>query len=410
MSWLRDIFTKRRTPETLQPQPGGQKFDIRDYNSFTPIQREMLADLLKSRDIYTKIWVANTCIRKIADAAGLIWSSVSLQDSKGEIREDNPVYKLFKYPFPTMSGVELMEFSITQYILNGNCYEYVTGTQKKPLEVWPLFARNITPIGGDPLKGEPVIKVYRDDTQKKDYSPDSVIHAKTVNPESLICGISLLSAGETKLEQLDNIENFNNKIFKNGAFPSINFSTEQDLIESQRNDLKKSIQEQYAGVSNAGKVMLTWGGVKAIPMAFSPSDMQVLNNENMTAGAIASLLGVPPELLGNISTSKTYSNYREAKSDFINSTVIPHSNRIIEKRNHFFFPSGDFKFVLNENRIDYLKPSSAELNESWWLTPNQKRQLQGYQPIGDPAMDLIYIPSGYQTIEQAGFAGSTMEL
>ena len=38
----------------------------------------------------------------------------------------------------------------------------------------------------------------------------------------------------------------------------------------------------------------------------------------------------------------------------------------------------------------------------WWVSPNEKREIQKFDKSDDPNMDKIYIPSGHQLLDDIG--------
>ena len=42
----------------------------------------------------------------------------------------------------------------------------------------------------------------------------------------------------------------------------------------------------------------------------------------------------------------------------------------------------------------------AQMKESWWITPNEKRQAMRYDTIQEDTMNEIYIPAGYLPVAE----------
>lgn len=382
-----------------------RKYDIRDWNSFTDIQQEILmSQMLGSTASYAKVWVYNICVRKISQTAARINSYSYLEKvSNGETVKGNKIFHMIKNRCnPLNSGIEQFQALASHEIMNGNSYEMVIGTPKMPIELWALLSQNVTPIKNK-KEGEPLIKHYRDETGNgKSYPPENIIHTKEFNPESQIIGLPWLAAATTQVETLNNAEDFNSNVLKNGIFPSINWHTDQDIPKERLDTIKMQLADQYGSPRNAGIGMLTHSGFKAHKMAFSPREMLLLENEQYVAAIIAVLLGVNPEIFGMLTDKRTYNNVREAMSDFINNTCLPLTEKINTNRSNYFWPEGDFVIKINEKLIDVFKGDAAELNTSWWLTPDMKLEQQGHAPTGLPEMQERYIPAGFINIKDLG--------
>lgn len=391
------------------PNPWGkqeQKFDVRDWNSLSTIQQDILMDqMLGSTAAYAKVWVYNYCVRKISQTAARIFNYAYLENVKsGDRVEDNPIFNILTNRCNEIyDGQEQIEALISFYIMVGDSYEHVIGNTNLLIEIWPLLANNVTPEAGDGNKGEPMIKWYKEETSTKPikHLPEEIIHCKTFNPDSHIIGIPWLKAAAAKIETLVDAEEFNASILKNGIFPAINYHTDQNQTREQVKEIKRQLVEQ-SGPANAGGTILTHSGFKASSIAFSPEEMQILENERYIASVIATSMGVPPEILGTITDKKTYLNSKEAYADFINTTVLPVLEKINKKRNFYFWPEGDFKIKFDENMIDAFIQAAADLNTAWWLTGNEKRRKQGIATTKDPMMDIILVPSSMIALEDLG--------
>jgi HK97 family phage portal protein len=370
------------------------------WNAYTPAQRLILADVMGANDFYTKLWVVNAAIHRTAIMAAKI--PFTLQKKSGEKVTDHVVLDLYgSNPNPRMSGNSLTQLAITYLMLNGNNYEYIIGTPQKPIEVWPLMAHRVTP---EEVKDGDIAKVqYKDESnpQKPEtYRQEQIIQAMFVNPNSRIKGLGRLEAGKYLVNQSEMIAQYNSSILKKGGYPSMHFSTDQSLNEQQRKDIEKLLNQYTTGPQNAGAPLITGNGVKVVPLMLSPKDLDLLNNEKVTASMIATLLGVPVEILGAIGDTKTYNNMREAKEDFITNTVIPYLEIILTARARYHFPNGEYEFVIETNQIDVFKKGTTDLATQHWTTGNEKRIAQGYKPIDDPQMDEILYPSGSVTSEE----------
>lgn len=383
-----------------------RKFDITDWNSFTPTQQEILmSQMLTSTSYFAKVWIYNVCVRKIALWVAKMSRYNYLENEKGESVAGNKTFKLIQGNCnPLYNGFEEIESLASFYIMNGNFYEKVIGTPRMPIELWSLLANNIEPQAGDPERDEPLIKSYRDSTKTKavDIPPEQVIHGRSFNPDNYIKGMPWLQAAANKINTLMDTEDFNASVLKNGVFPAINWHTDQILGETQIDEIMRHIEKQYVGPHRAGRTMLTWGGVKAEKMAFSPEEMQLLENERYNGSVIAVSLGYPPELLGPLTEKRTYNNVAEAYEDLIETTCLPIAEKINSKRSAYFWPGGEFQIKVNMNMIKVMQKNATELATSYWLTPDQKLEMQGHTPTGLPEMQERYIPMGYVNIKDLG--------
>jgi HK97 family phage portal protein len=410
---------KLKAAFTVQRKQGLQG-DWRFIQSFPPAVVGLL--IASSTNAFVKQWVVNVCCRNIGDLVASL--PKSLEDrQRAEIDPyDNRIAQLIliKPNEIEKTAWRLWNRLAIDEMLWGNSYVHVLGPENpaiRPLSLTPLFARHITPR----MKGAQSANTetwnmseleYFDESNPRNepFSSTEIIHSLEYNPDSRIKGLSWLAAGRKKIDRADNQETFNTQIYENGVYPSMNFSTDQELFEPQRTALRQEIEKNFAGALKAGGFLLTDKGVSAKPLAISPKDLEVIENEKVTAGNIASMLNYPPELLGTVFVTKNVATYREARKQLYQQAVIPLAKRFIESFNSYFFPRGDYRFKINTSSIAVLQPTTEELSGAWWMSPNQRRTAQGLSAIDDPLMDKIYIPSGFQPIDQVGFQGSEEEL
>lgn len=383
------------------------KGDIRYFNSLSRIQQEIVLGMDSENwvALYKKLWVLYKCVNMISENVGAL--PYSLQNASGDEVTDGISNSLQNYPNPLDTGVELIEQLTSYTLLDGNGYVFVNGVVNP--EMWVLMSQFIEPLAGD--KENP-IRDYKS-TAKNDtriYSPDEVIHIRMFNPSDRINGMSPLQAGSPEVGFAKRLNNYKNNLYDNQGTPSGSLSTDQNLTPEQYQELIKQIRGEYAGTKNAGKLMVLEAGLKFMQMGMSPSDLDLIRSENMTESKIASLYGVPVELIGDLGEQKNYSNYREARKAFYEETVIPMAKKILAGFNRHFWSDGSKKFVINYSEISALKPTSEELNAAYWLTPNEKRSRQGLPKSEDFGMDKYYIPSSYVAIEDLAGMGDVESL
>jgi len=350
-------------------------------------------------DVFNKLWVAYKCITMIGENVSTL--PVDLVDVKGDAVEDKITQSFINNPNPLDTYTDMIEQFSSYYVLNGNAYiKQVDGLNS---DYWVLMSQNVTPIKGDPAKSEPPIKGYKDASNSKEiiYPSDQIIHMKSFNPASRISGISRLQAGMGEIKFAELVSDYKNNLYDNQATPSGVLYHDGNLTDQQFEELKKMLKENHAGTRNAGESLLLEAGLKWEKMGFSPADLNIIKSESMTEGKIASLLGVPPEML-NLAEQKNYANYREARRAFYEETILPIGKKINAVFNKFFYPDGSRHFKIQRNEIDALRLLPEEIDKMWWITPNNRRTLDGFEPMVDKAMDRIYIPANFIDINFVG--------
>jgi hypothetical protein len=97
---------------------------------------------------------------------------------------------------------------------------------------------------------------------------------------------------------------------------------------------------------------------------------------------------------------------KEAKKEMLTQVVLPELVLIRDAFNRFFeneIGQGyyiDFDITVFPELQEDMKELSAILSQSWWITPNEKRQAMRYDTVQDDTMNSIFIPAGYLPIDE----------
>lgn len=366
-----------------------EKFNLMDERGLTEIQKAIIFDMMGSRDIHKKLWIANFCARLVSQNVARL--PVQLKEG-GKVIEQDDKYDIFNAPNPLYSGFEFKEFCCLQLIYKGNIYIHVVGRTKypkeSPQELWPLFSANINPeiIGGknaviemDVRANSPANLIYKDISggRKKPYMSWEIIHVKEPSDDSHIEGVSWIAAAGKNIEHINKIERYKNKLYERGQFLSFNLHSPDWWDDGQLKAFRKNYMETYAGEKGIGLPLITYGGMEAKPLSWSPADMDLLASEKLTVGTVATIMGVPAEMLGPWMDKKNVATYREALKQFMMITVIPTADRIFQKFSRELWPDSDRHIEINENAIGILRPPAEEVAKMTCASINEKRSIQG---------------------------------
>ena len=181
---------------------------------------------------------------------------------------------------------------------------------------------------------------------------------------------------------------WNLALIQNGGTPSgVLYQEDGDtpLTDSQFENLKTQVDQQYTGAVNAGRPLLLEGGLKWQSMGLSPKDMDWGDGKNMSAREIALAFGVPPQMLG-IPDSQTYSNFTEARQSVWEDTIIPLARDLVCELNGWLVPVFGDGLVLQLD-MDDLPALEAKRHKKFerlvgadFLTEDEKRAALGYGP------------------------------
>ena len=217
-----------------------------------------------------------------------------------------------------------------------------------------------------------------------------VAHIKALNPEDDLYGLGCLEAATPAASIHNRASLWNKALLDNAARPSGALSFEPadgaSLSAAQYEALRTQIADHFSGSANAGRPLLLDGGMKWLPMALTPADMDFVALKEAAARDIALAFGVPPVLVG-LPGDSTYSNAREAGRALMRNTVLPMAGRILAELAHLldgWMPGVELR--VDVDRITELADDRATL---WsqvvaadFLTRDEKRHQLGFDLEG----------------------------
>jgi HK97 family phage portal protein len=217
---------------------------------------------------------------------------------------------------------------------------------------------------------------------------EDVLHFRLPSLTSYIKGTPLLA----KIADLKDIERlqtaYRKQFYKQGGFLGAVFTTEQKMNTDVFKRAKSELETNYAGsVENAFKVALFEQGLKPIPTAYSPKDMDMTAERNLNKEEILSVFGVNKLLFGQ-SDLVQRGNADTVYYVFYATIIDPLLDYIDEvftsQLCHTDFDSDYFV------KHDTLAGRDVELDlryyesglQNGWLTPDEVRELEGYEALG----------------------------
>lgn len=369
----------RRAPEVkdsavgsvMVMNPGQPAWSNRDYKAF--------AD-----EAYRQNVVANRCVSSIAESVGsLQWLAYRGEQEVSE----HPALALIERPNPLQSGRELLEAFTAYLLIAGNSYLEGVTVGQDVREVYCLRPDRMKVIPGG--NGFPAAYEYTVGGRKVrwDFDPSApfnpVWHSKFFNPTDDWYGLSMVEAGAFAVDQHNEGMKWMQALLQNSARPSGALVSEGTLSDDQFNQLKAQTEEHYQGSKNAGRPMLLEGGLDWKQMGLTPTDMGIIESKNSSARDICLAFGVPPMLIG-IPGDNTYANYAEARLAFWEDTVIPLASRVAADLSQWL-GRGEIELRPDLDQVPAIVEKRAALwdmlGKADFLTPNEKREAAGYDPI-----------------------------
>lgn len=358
-----------------------------------------------------------------AAIGGLKWMAVKKQKTRrarvDEI-EGHPIVDLLKRPNPFQGQAQFFESLESFLLIAGNAYiapsSPVTGDNAgKPRELWTLRPDRMQIVAGSgpmaPIGGYE----YRvDGGEPRKFDVGEIMHLRRFHPTDDFYGMSPLEPGGRSADMNNAGRVHNTALLQNGAQPSgaLMFKGGAhggSLTDEQRDAIRKQLNDDHVGPENAGSIFVFENDATWEQMSLSPKDMNWQESMRQSARETCSVLGVPPEMVGD-SANRTYANYEEARRSFWTDTIIPEADFLRDELNTFLAPRFGDGITLEYDRdaIEALRPDRAKL----WafvdaaylagtITLNESRTEKGYDDT--EGGDVFVTPL---TVRSAGESGA----
>lgn len=324
--------------------------------------------------------------------------------------EGTELDKLLTNPNKYQSIEEFYESVDGYLLLTGNAYMYgmTTGLRNAvPKELHSLISPSVTIKVGDSWR-DPV-QAYTLSYMGEPIPKEEIGHVKYWNPissyskgEDLLYGLSPLKSCRRLLGKYVEADIAQGSMFKNMGVSGI-LSGDGEISEEQARALSDKWKELYGGSQKAGDIAITSAQVKWNQIGLSPVDLNIIQGKEEILGELCNVYHVPIGMFTKVNS--TENNMVESRKMFITDAIIPLVERRKNVINRWLAPKFGNNIV-----VEYDYSIFSEMNEdldkltdaavkSYWLTPNEKRQLTNYDKSEEEGMDDFYFPSGLTKLQ-----------
>lgn len=332
--------------------------------------------------------------------------------------KDHELMSLFERPNPLQGWSEFMEQSVGFKLVTGETFVHAIGptggvNAGRVKEMWIYPTQLIDIIYGDrfnPIRGYR----YKVD-QSIEIPAEEIIHLKYWSPEylhgAMLHGVSPIRAGRRALSKSNAAYDAGTAAMQNsGMYGFISGRKDSTGFGALTEDQAIALQERmdkYTQAKNRGRVPITSADLQWNQMAMSPVDLALIESEKMDLRTLCNIYHVPSELF-NDAANKTYSNTTEASRAIWVNAVIPALTQFRDSFNSYISRTYgneiyiDFDTSVVPELQDDLAMQVNALQNAWWITPQERRQVMQWDPSPIPEMEMMWIPAGLQPMD--GFA------
>ena len=352
---------------------------------FSPVGGTSSAGVMVTADGAMRLGAVYSCVRVLAESFAVLPFKLYRPKVGGgrTVVTDHWAYTLFtRRPNQFQNRFEFREMLQGHLTLRGNAYcEIVDGAGG----VAQLLPRHPDRIQIETVGEADWRYVYMDRTgTQRRIRRDQMWHIRGLSGDGIV-GFSPIEVQRDTIGGGLAAQDYGNRFFMNDAKPSGGWIEYPGKIadKAQRATLGETIREAISG-RNRHKILTLDQGMKYHEVGVSNKDSQFLESRGYTRSEIAGIFRVPPHMIGDLSRA-TFSNIEQQSIDFWQNTMLPWCERweaaveslIADDALEVEF---DFRNLMRgdaASRAAYFHNGVLD----GWLTRNEARELEGYDPI-----------------------------
>ena len=377
MAWY-DRF--RRNSEDVEEKlnPAQQYYDhaVEPSREFT----------FKYEKAYEDIEIVNRGVNLIVDDTAEIKTIVGaqipgLQSIVKGVKRSRVNLLLNKEPNPFQDISTFKRNLITDFLIDGNIFIYYDGVHlyHLPANKMNIHASQTTYIE----------KFTFNETV--DYKPTEIIHIKDNSFYSIYRGISRLKPALRTMVLMQNMRQFQDNFFKNGAVPGLVLKSPNTLSEKIKERMIQSWSLRYRPDSGGRRPLILDGGLEIDSYTntnFRELDFQAAIHENEKI--ILKALGIPPIMLDSGNNANIRPNMRMNYLE----TVLPIVKKLHTGVERYF------GFELKEDVTDVpaLQPEMRDQSQYYTalvnggiISANEAREALNFEPV--EGYDELRVPA-----------------
>lgn len=369
------------------------KTALKQYKSIEPYQYQRPSNYLKARKIERK--------------------------ALEQVDETNDLAKLLQCPNPVMSSDVFFQTLFGHKLLRGegiiwgNRGELDEGNEKKPiLEMYPL-PPGIVDLVPDPndvygikewvVQLPQLRPLFKEDVINWRY-PSFIFDPTT---HSHLRGQSPLLAGRADLEAITALQEASKAMYANRGANGVLIAEDGMLTPEQVGKMVATINERVNGSSNAGTIGGLAGKWQFFDLSMSARDMELIEAQKYSVTKVANLYNVPAGIWDL--TESANNNITQYRAQVFTDKLMGEWSDLLSYLNTWLLPAfgmeGTHYIGADYSEIPDLQADLHRMidgvRDSWWITPNEKRELQGYEPSTDPLMDQHWVPTSLKPMDDA---------
>ena len=271
-------------------------------------------------------------VRLLSD--GLSTLPIHAHSGEGDARVPLALPRVIGDPHPVLDREAWLGQLTASLLLRGNAYGLVTARDSlvQPDQVVWLHPDKVTV---DEAKTR-VRYMYG----QKELPFSDVIHIQGITLPGSVVGVSPIAAAKMAIDSGQSLQKFSRDWFRGKAIPSAIFKNTSKTLTAQQ---AETLSERFKSKLRAGEPLIYGSDWDYQSLTMSAEDAGFLTASRATATQIATIYGVPPEMIGgDTGSSMTYSTVEMNGLNFVTWGLRPWLVRIENKFSRRLMPAGAY--------------------------------------------------------------------
>jgi HK97 family phage portal protein len=316
-------------------------------------------------------------------------------------------------PNPAQTPFEYWQTMYANALAHGTAYATkVRNGAGVVVETWPVHPSRVSVEAIDPSPAAPDGRLFRVRNrrgQEQRLTSWDMLMLPYLSLDGLV-GLSVLQAARQSLGVAIAAENNAAQLFGKGSRISGVLQSKKRLNGTQAKALKNAWRDKVAGPDNAGDIAVLDNETEFKPIALPPADAQLLESRRFSVPEIARMFGVPPHLLGDVTTSTSWGSGIEQQTiGFVVYTLRPWLTMVEQRVTRELLPGGwSSGSWYAEYALEGLLRGDSKTRAEFYrvmvaigaMKPSDVQALENMTP--DPAVDFYTLPSNMTVVRPNG--------
>ncbi len=220
-------------------------------------------------------------------------------------------------------------------------------------------------------------------------------------------GMPSLKPGKRILQQNNDATDSATRMFQNDGARGLAFNeTYNDLTPIQQSDVRDVIDKRVNNNDVKGAIATVQGKWGYVNFGGTAVDTELLGALKLSKQDLCMLFDQPFEFY----MDTTYENKEKAMKGWVIHSILPACKQLDDEMNRillkaFGLDRSGIKICTDPTELFELQKDmqalTTQLAAAWWITPNEKREAMGYEPIKDETFNEPWLAGGISPLSVA---------